>query len=147
MTEDEKKLFGWNLAMVELQRYYDKNYNDEIEAYYVVTQEAPDKENDSAKRDLFTLGGSYNYKTGYPDQISKEDDPRKHGVMRFTKDDGYSIYFPSRLEDLSDFTKMIYTKTDAEIRAEHSEYPMIIKKYEMLLKLLKDSDLTQFVKE
>ena len=42
---------------------------------------------------------------------------------------------------------MIYTKTDAEVRAENGEYELLIKRYEALVALLKNSGLTHFIKE
>lgn len=152
LTEEEKERYGWNLAMVELKRYFEKNYEERFEAYYAITTETPDFYERWDKRDLFEIKdgmSSYNYadKKNPAYDADFTTNPRKYGVLEYNKVDKNSVYFPLRLEDLSDFTKMIYTKTDAEIRAEHGDYPMIIKRYETLLQLFKDSGLTQFIKE
>ncbi len=153
LTEEDKKEYGWRIAMLELQRYLEKNYGDEITAYYDITKESPDL--DGYPHDLFEIAEkakSYNYKQSATNNGIKEynfelDNPRKYGVLRFMKVDANNVHFPSCLMDISEFTRMIYTKTDVEIRAEHGEFPMIIKRYEALLNLLKKSGLTQFIKE
>ena len=152
LTEAEKERYGWNLSMFELKRYFDKNYEERIGAYYAVTLETPDFYERWDKKDLFEIGETpqpYNY--AYTNIPAYDADfttnPRKYGVLRYDKVNASNVYFPSKMQDLSDFTRMIYTKTDAEIRAEHADYEMIIRRYEMLLQLLKDSGLTQFIKE
>lgn len=144
MTDKEKADYGWNIAMIELQRYYEKNYKERITEYYEIPQEAPEPDpNPSQSIDCYKLGSSFNIKN-YNMDVSN---PRKYGVLVFGANNGYSIYMPTQLKDLSSFTYMIYTKTDAEIREEHADYEMIIRRYEVLLQLLKDSGLTQFIKE
>ncbi len=153
MTDEEKERFGWNFAIYELKRYLQMVYPTEFQAYFDVTLETPDHEqwkNGSALRDIFEIKdsgiNSYNYvnKPGY--NADFPTNPRRYGVLRYQKVDKYSVYFPTKLEDLMAFTEMIHTMSDAEIRAEHGEFPMIMKRYEMLLELLKLSGLTQFIK-
>lgn len=153
LTEDEKKKFGWDLAMYELKRYFEANYTAEIQAYYDVTLETPDHEqwkDGKVLRDIFEISEvakAYNYtnKPGYNEDFTTN--PRRYGVLKYKNVDRNSVYFPSKLEDLDEFTKMIHSMSDAEIRAEHGEFPMIIKRYEMLLELFKSSGVTQFIKE
>lgn len=150
MTEEEKVKFGWNLAMYELKRYFENNMTEEFAAYYAITKETPDFYAKWNKRDLFEVakvGQSYNYVNGPAYDEDFTTNPRKYGVLRYEKIYANSVYFPSQLLDLSDFVQMIYTKTDAEIRAEHGEFPMVMKRYEALLALLKTSGLTHFIKD
>lgn len=144
LTEEDKVDYGWKIAMYELKRYFDINYEDEIKAYYDVTKEPAEPDpNPSQGTDCYELGKSFNIKNYGMDVTN----PRKYGTLVFGLNNGSSIYMPSQLQDLSAFARMIYTKTDAEIRAEHVDYEMIIRRYEMLLQLFKDSGLTQFIKE
>lgn len=152
LTEEEKERFGWNLAIYELKRYFEVNYTAEIQAYYDVTLETPDHEqwkDGKNLADIFEItdtGKSYNYKNkpGYNEDFTTN--PRRYGVLKYMNVDNYNVRFPSKLGDLMDFTWMIYTMSDAEIRAEHGEFPMIIKRYEMLRELLESSEMTQFIK-
>ena len=153
MTEEEKRMYGWRLAMYELKYFFKVTYEEELQAYFDITKETPDfpEKKAWATKDLFELAENNNSSYRYDEKPLYNDDfttnPRRYGVLRYIKVDRYNVYFPNWLEDLSDFMGMIYTKTDAEIRAEHGEFPMIIKRYEALLNLLKKSGLTQFIKE
>ena len=151
MTEEEKKGYGWRLAMYELKYFFEVTYKEELQAYFNIPKETPDFYEKWDKKDLFELGAQYN--TQYtdvvvPDYLSElRTNPMRYGGLRYAKGEQYGVTFPSTLQDLMDFMEMIYTKTDTEIRAEHGEYSMIIKRYEALLNLLKKSGLTQFIKE
>lgn len=152
MTKEEKERYGWNLAMYELLRYFQNSYPDELNAYFDITKENPDLE--GSGKDLFIItskGESYNYVYSASNNGIKEynidlTEPRKYGVLRYQKMNKYNVYFPSFLEDLSAFMEMIYTKTDAEVRAENGEYELLMKRYEALVALLKNSGLTHFIK-
>lgn len=144
MTEKEKVDYGWGIAMFELKRYFEKNWNERLTVYFDMTKEFEEPDpNPSQGTDCYELGKSFNIKNYGMDVTN----PRKYGTLVFGLNNGSSIYMPSQLQDLSAFARMIYTKTDAEIRAEHGDYEMIIRRYEMLLQLFKDSGLTQFIKE
>ena len=144
MTEERKAVYGWNLSMYVLQDYLGKYYTEEFTAYQDITKEAPEPDpNPSSSTDCYALGKSFNIRN-YAMDITN---PRKYGVLTFGQNNGSSIWMPSVLQDLSDFTRMIYTKSDAEIREEHADYEMVIRRYEALLKVLKDAGLTQFIKK
>ena len=140
MTEEEKIIYGWSWAVLELESYFDRKWADEFGDYQAITKEYPDI---SADKDLFEIGGTYNIK----DFSIDVDNPRLYGILDFASNNGSSVFFPDALTDLTTFVEMIYTKTDADIRVEHGEYPMIIKRYEALLKLLEDSGATKFIKK
>lgn len=140
LTEEQKKEWGWRLAMFELDRYLKNTWTDRYQAYQDVTKEPEDRNNNV---DCYALGSSFNIKNYNMDVTT----PRKYGELSFLKYDKYSVYMPKPVNDLSDFTRMIYEKTDAEIRAEHAGWEMVLRRYEMLVQLLKDCGLTHFIKE
>ncbi len=144
MTEEDKVVYGWNLSMYVLQDYLGKYYTEEFTAYQDITKEAPEPDPNPTKGyECYVLGKPYNIKNYVMDITN----PRKYGVLTFGQNNGSSIWMPSVLQDLSNFTRMIYTKSDAEIREEHADYEMVIRRYEALLKILKDAGLTHFIKK
>ena len=46
--------------------------------------------------------------------------------------------------DLMDYLRLIFTCTDAEIRAQYGEYELVIQKYEYLKALLEKHGLEKF---
>lgn len=141
LTEEQKKEWGWGLAMFELDRYLKNTWTDQYQAYQDVTKEPENVE--GKVLDCYELGRSFNI-VNYNMDVTE---PRKYGVLAFLKYDKYSVYMPQPLNDLSAFVRMIYEKTDAEIRAVHAGWEMVLRRYEMMLQLLKDCGLTHFIKE
>ena len=154
LTEEQKEKFGWNFAMYELNRFFTNTYPNEFLAYQDYLETIPitpryDSDGNWVNDDPYALNGSYNINRDYAGEIGDyefdQNEPRKYGILAFGTITSTSLRFPTITTDLHLFTKMIYTKSDEEIRAENAAYPHVIARYEMLLALLNKCGLTQFI--
>ena len=157
LTEEQKEKFGWNFAMYELERFFRNTYMAEYVAYRVVLREIPQEFTGTGTQNPFQLNAnmetadwnergstsrtSFNIKNYNIDV----NEPRKYGILAFMQNNGSSVYFPNWKEDLTLYMNLIYNKSDEEIRAENAEFPYVIRRYEMLLALLRQCGLTQFI--
>ena len=145
LTEEQKEKFGWCFAMYELKRYFLNTYEEEYTAYLNVLQTIPQNYTGTGTQSPFQLSETSNksYNVNY---YNMTDEPRDYGVLFFTRVNYYSNhYFPNWSQDLHSYMNMIYTMSDAEIRAEHGAFPYVIQRYEMLLAILNEAGLTQFI--
>ena len=155
LTEEQKKKFGWNFAMYELNRYLSNSHMDDFAAYRIILRSIPQEYSGRGTPTPFQLNRADNdYSVGsgtarqsynINDYNMDVNEPQKYGVLAFPQNNGYSVYFPNWQEDLSLYMNLIYTKTDEEIRAEYGDFPYVIQRYEALLALIQKAGLTQFI--
>lgn len=86
-------------------------------------------------------------------EIFDSSEPRRFGVLRYkrvTLDANGNEKTRSNLnnqEDAQSFIDMIHAKTDAEIREEHAAWPLVLKKYECMIKTLRFLGLEGYIKK
>ena len=155
LTEEQKEKFAWCFTMYELDRYLRNTYINEYAAYHIILRSIPQEYTGTGTPTPFQLNlESADYSTSgstgrrtynVKDYNMDVNEPRKYGILGFYRNNGSSVYFPNWQEDLNLYMKMIYTKTDAEIRAENADFPYVIQRYEALLALIQQAGLTQFI--
>ena len=128
MTVDEKKMYGYTIAFLELYAYLSREFAALIEYYALFSESTGITYNTSIKKDQARA-------------------PEDYGFFEFAEITTTNVKMPTIAADMSEYVSRIHFKTAAEIQAEVKGHPIMEEKYRIMLIILKEYGFGHWIHE
>lgn len=127
MTSEEKEVYGYTIAFLELYAYLARESTSQLEHFKELSE---------------NTGITYNTSIDKYTVLSAAD----YGFFRFAKSaNAMRVKIPTIAEDISEYVSRIHFKTDAEIQEEIKGHSVMVEKYGLILRILKDSGFEYWI--
>lgn len=127
-TEEEKVVWGANIASTLVANYLMDTPNEKFNAFFDVSGKVLEGGISAYKVDMMM---------GMPNFV---EDIGLLGFLVYSAEKDsyppYMYYTPDQKEDLRSYLAAYYQYTDQEFKAEYGDYPLVIKKYEMIREIV-----------
>ena len=127
MTADEKEMYGYTIAFLELYAYLTRECATQLERFTVLSENTGIKYNTSI--DKIAALESVDY-----------------GFFQFAESSNVlNVKMPTIEEDINEYVYRIHFKTIAEIQEEIKGHSVMIEKYGVILEILKDHGFEHWI--
>ncbi len=128
MTADEKEMYGYTIAFLELYAYLSREFASRIEYFAELSR---------------NTGINYNVSIGKNQAL----DPEDYGFFRFAEITTTRVKMPTIVGDMNEYISRIHFRTAEEIQEEIKGHPVMIEKYGVILEILKDCGFEYWIHE
>lgn len=128
MTVDEKEMYGYTIAFLELYAYLSREFASRVEFFSLFSESTGIKYNASIKK-------------------NQALDPEDYGFFKFAEVTTTNVKMPTIADDMREYIYQIHFKTADEVLEKIKGHSVMIEKYGVVLGILKDCGFEHWIHE